>query len=86
MHEHCADYAAKTCPFVSGERDYSHRPVNHNVMKVEVMASAVRPRHMYILRTRTKKIGFVNVNGSRMIQASAWSKQKEIEIAKAVQK
>jgi hypothetical protein len=79
MHEQCAEFASKTCPFVSGKRqEYSNRPVDTTVARIEVMASSVRPKQMYILRTRTKKIGLVNVNGRPMIQAWIWSRVMEI--------
>jgi len=81
MHEQCAEFASKICPFVSGNRqEYSSRPVDPTVIRTEEMASAVRPKQMYILRTRTKKVGFVNVNGSRLIQSWIWSRVKEIPV------
>src|SRR5260370_22815816 len=81
MHEQCAEFASKICPFVSGNRqEYSSRPVNPTVVRTEEMASAIRPKQMYILRTRTKKVGFVNVNGSRLIQAWIWSRVREIPV------
>lgn len=78
MHEQCTEFASRTCPFVSGQRqEYSHRPVNENTVTVKAMEHSVRPT-MYMMRTRTKKIGFVKVGGEQMIQAWIWSKVKEI--------
>ena len=85
MHAKCAEFAAKACPFVSGERlEYSGRPVDETVVQIEQMASLVRPRQMYILKTHTKKIGFVTVNGSRMIQAWTWSETRPILTAQNI--
>ncbi len=79
MHEQCADFASKICPFVSGNREYSSRRIDEKVIRVEEMASPVRPKQMYILRTRTKKVGFVRVNDSTFIQAWIWSRVVEIK-------
>ena len=79
MHEQCALFVSKVCPFVSGQRDkYSKRPVDEKVMRVHEMASAVRPDVMYILKSRTKNFGTIKLNGSLMIQAGQWSRIMEI--------
>jgi hypothetical protein len=70
MHEPCAEFASKACSFLSGEREYSQRPVDETVVRIEQMASAKRPERMYILRTRTKKIHLVRTkDGGIVIKA-----------------
>jgi hypothetical protein len=79
MHKHCAEFASKACPFVSGHRqEYSTRPVNKNVARIEETASAVRPEVMYILKTRTEKFNPARVNGRLMIHAGPWSRVRKI--------
>jgi hypothetical protein len=79
MHEPCAEYAAKACPFVSGNKtEYSSETVDESKIQVIPDASAVRPAHMYLLRTRTKDIRIVKVNKSVLIQAGPWWKVTEI--------
>ena len=80
MHEDCADFASKTCPFVSGKKhEYSTRPVDETVTTVLEMASPVRPEKMFIFKTRTKTVQRVEVNGSPFIQAGPWSRVTEIQ-------
>lgn len=77
MHEACAEFASKTCPFVSGqEHEYSDRPVDETVTTIVEMTAAVRPEKMYIFKTRTNKV--INVNGHPVIQAGAWARITEI--------
>jgi hypothetical protein len=79
MHKQCAEFASKVCPLVSGpSQEYSTRPVNKNVGRIEEMASAVRSEVMYILKTRTGKFKSARVNGRLMIQAGPWSRVSEI--------
>jgi hypothetical protein len=69
MHETCAEYAAKM---------YSHRPIDESKVPVIQAASALRPPHMYLLRTRTTNIRLVKVNKSVLIQAGEWLNVSEI--------
>jgi len=79
MHEQCAEFASKTCPFVSGRKDeYSGRPVDETVIKVNKMASSVRPGKMFIFKTRTKKVRYVLVNENKFIRAGSWARITEI--------
>jgi hypothetical protein len=79
MHEQCAEFASKTCPFVSGKKDeYSKRPVDEAVTTIKQMASSVRPEKMFIFKTRTKKVRHVMVNGDQFIRAGSWAKITEI--------
>jgi hypothetical protein len=79
MHEHCAEYAAKICPFVSGNKtEYSVRPIDESKVKVIEEASAVRPTTMFILRTRTKTVKLVQHEGTVLIQAGRWARVTEI--------
>ncbi len=79
MHEHCAEFASRTCPFVSGRKEeYSKRPVDESVTTIVEMASSVRPEKMFIFKTRTKTIREVSVNDATFIQAGTWQKVMEI--------
>jgi hypothetical protein len=83
MHEQCADFSTRACAFLSGKKaEYSDRPVDESVVRVEQMAASTRPKNMYIFKTRTKKFSFVEVEGSLMIQAGPWSLVMEIQTAK----
>lgn len=83
MHERCADFASRTCPFVSGNKHgYSDSPVGgDDVVTVHIaeMVSSHRPAIMYILKTRTKKITAGIMGESLMIQAGPWVGEKIIE-------
>jgi hypothetical protein len=77
MHEKCAAFAARTCPFVSGRQDgYSSRPVDESKVRTQPLMSPVRPPDMFILRTRTFRS--VVVNDSPMILAGRWIGEKPI--------
>lgn len=79
MHEQCAEFSTAACAFLSGRKsDYSDRPVDESVVRIEHMAVAVRPKNMYIFKTRTKKFRFVKVNDSLFIQAGPWLRVTEI--------
>jgi len=79
MHEQCADFASKACPFVSGRKDeYSTRSLDETVTTILEMASSGRPDKMYIFETRTKTVRRVSVNGNPFIQAGTWSRITEI--------
>jgi len=73
MHKQCAEFAAHTCPFVSGKKlDYSDRPVNPKMVKVQEMVSTQRPATMYLLTARTMKTTLVRRTGGVIIQAGPW--------------
>ena len=79
MHGPCAEFATQACAFLSGRKaEYSDRPVDASVVRVEQMAASVRPTNMYVFTTRTKKVSFVEVEGSLMIHAGPWSRIVEI--------
>jgi hypothetical protein len=79
MHKQCSEYAAETCPFVSGRKlDYSDRPVNASMAKVHEMVSTVRPATMFILTAWTKKTRLVRSGDSVLIHAGNWIGQKLI--------
>jgi hypothetical protein len=79
MHKHCAEFASKVCPFVSGQKqECSTQPINKNVARIEEMVSVVRPEVMYILKTRTEKFKPTRGNGRLMIQAGRWLRIREI--------
>jgi hypothetical protein len=72
MHRQCAEVAAHTCPFVSGKKlDYSDRPLNPAMVKVQEMVSTERLATMYILTAWTKKTTLVRHNGSVFIRAGS---------------
>jgi len=78
MHEECAEFASKTCPFVSGKRrDYSTRPLDESVHN-DPHVSAIRPDKMYIFKTRTKKVEVGTHLDSIMFRAGIWNKITEI--------
>jgi hypothetical protein len=52
--------------------DYSDKPVNPEMVKVQEMVSTQRPATMYILTARTKTTQLVRHNGSVFIQAGSW--------------
>src|ERR1700730_15867295 len=56
---------ARSCR--AGKPNNSDRPVDASVVRVEQMAASVRPTNMYVFTTRTKKVSFVEVEGSLMI-------------------
>jgi hypothetical protein len=81
MHEQCAEFSTRACAFLSGKKPkYSDRSVSENLARVEQMAASVRPKHIYIFETRTKKCKLVDVEGSPMIQAGPWSRIVEIQL------
>jgi hypothetical protein len=79
MHKQCAEFAAETCPFVSGKKlEYSDRPANPQTVKVQEMVSTERPAQMFILAAWTKKTQLVRHDESVLIQAGPWIGRKEI--------
>jgi len=75
MHGPCAEFATQACASLSGRKaEYSDRPVDASVVRVEQMAVSIRPTSMYVFTTRTKKCSSVEVEGSLMIQARPWSR------------
>lgn len=79
MHEQCAEFAAETCPFVSGKKhEYSKRAVDETVMTIVEMVGLVRPEKMFIFKTRTKSVNRVLMEGTPLIQAGTWQKITEI--------
>jgi hypothetical protein len=82
MHGPCAEFATRACAFLPGRKaEYSDRPVDVSVVRVEQMAASVRPRNMYVFTTRTKEFKFVKVEDRLMIQAGPWSRVVEIQDA-----
>jgi hypothetical protein len=82
MHRQCAEFAARACPFVSGNRlDYSDRPVNPKMAKVQEMVSTHRPATMYLLTAWTQKTRLVRHNGSMLIHAGPWIGTEAIAVA-----
>ena len=83
MHERCAEFASRTCPFVSGNKHgYSDRPVGGKdvvTVRVDKMVASHRPATMYILKTRTKQITAGIVGESLLIQAGRWVGEKIIK-------
>ncbi len=73
MHKQCAEFASQTCPFLSGQKlEYSNRPAEHKDALVTKDPMAPRPDTMFIMRTYTKKVRAVTVNGKVMIHAGPW--------------
>jgi hypothetical protein len=73
MHKQCAEFASQNCPFVSGKKlDYSDRPVNPAMVKVQEMVSTEPPATMYLLTAWTEKTQLVRHNGNVFIQAGPW--------------
>jgi hypothetical protein len=80
MHEHCTEFSTRACAFLSGKKpEYSNRPVDETVVRVEHMAVATRPKQMYLFKSRTKKFRFVQLDGSVFIQSGPWSRVTELE-------
>jgi hypothetical protein len=74
MHKQCAEFASQTCPFLSGQKlEYSNRPAEHKDALLTKVPMALRPDTMFIMRTYTKKIRAVTVDGKAMIQAGQWN-------------
>jgi len=79
MHKRCAEFAAQTCPFVSGRKlEYSKRPVNANMAKIQEMVSTQRPTQMFILTAWTKKTRLVRHGDNIFIWAASWISRKTI--------
>src|SRR5260370_41523574 len=73
MHKQCAEFASQTCPFLTGQKlEYSNRPAEHKDALVTKVPMAPRPDTMFIMRTCTKKVRAVTVNGKVMIHAGPW--------------
>ncbi len=73
MHKQCAEFASQTCPFLTGQKlEYSSRAAEHKDALVTKVPMAPRPDTMFIMRTYTKKVRAVTVNGKAMIQAGSW--------------
>src|SRR5260370_31341699 len=72
MHKQCAEFASLTCPFLSGQKlEYSNPPAEHKDAIVMMVEMAPRPDTMFIMKTYTKKVRAVTVNGKAMIQAGS---------------
>ncbi|HXA78697.1 MAG TPA: hypothetical protein VNV41_16300 [Candidatus Acidoferrales bacterium] len=73
MHPKCAEFAARICPFVSGRTSgYSARSIDNTKLAVATNVSAIRPRVMYVLKTRTKHIHLVKAGHGFAVQAGPW--------------
>jgi len=73
MHKQCAEFASQTCPFLSGQKlEYSNCSAEHKDALLTKVPMAPRPDTMFIMRTCTKKVRAVTVNGKAMIQAGPW--------------
>jgi len=73
MHKQCAEFASQTCPFLSGQKlEYSNRSAEYKGALLTKVPMAPRPDTMFIMRTCTKKVRAVTVNGKTMIQAGPW--------------
>jgi hypothetical protein len=83
MHPECADYAAKTCPFIAGSKTkYSTRPLPEGPdLAVHVDPNMAdherRPADMFIFTTRRYKI--VRKHGAEYIEAAPFASVKRIE-------
>jgi hypothetical protein len=78
MHEPCVTFVSRTCPFVSGKKDYSRRPVAEQITSVAVFVEPSRPQTQFIFKTRTKNVRMVDFEGAAIIQAGVWFKVSEI--------
>jgi len=73
MHKQCAEFASQTCPFLSGQKlEYSNCSAEHKDALLTKVPMAPRPDTMFIMRTYTKKVQAVTINGKAMIQAGPW--------------
>ncbi len=73
MHKQCAEFASQTCPFLSGQKlEYSNPSAEYKDALLTKVPMAPRPDTMFIMRTCTKKVRAVTVNGKTMIQAGPW--------------
>jgi hypothetical protein len=84
MHQDCAEFASRTCPFLSGKKlEYSDKPVEHDNAVILTAPMAPRPDRMFIMRTRTAKIRGVKANGSYLIQVTGpWLGVKEFHTSR----
>src|SRR5258708_4262078 len=82
LHESCAEFAFRTCPFLSGKKlEYSHKPVDHRDAVILKAQMAPRPDRMFIMRTRTRKIRPVKADNSYLIQVTGpWLGVTEFEM------
>jgi hypothetical protein len=72
MHENCARFASRACPFVSGSKmEYSGRPVSDE-MHVELAVAAIRPSAMYLMKARTADCMPAKMGESLVIHAGKW--------------
>lgn len=76
MHEGCAKYAAKTCPFVSGKKGFSNRPVKCPVKIIGEMDEG-RTR-MYLVSSRTQDCCPAIVQGTHTTIAGSFITKEEI--------
>jgi hypothetical protein len=78
MHEDCARFASKACPFVSGNKmEYSGRPVPDQT-RVELAVASVRPSVMYLMKAKTAECKPGKMGDSFVIQAGEWVELSEI--------
>lgn len=76
MHQQCAEFASKACPFVSGQTDYSTRLIDESKVAVQAAVSAERPTTMFILKSRTKDMRLTKIRGSLAIEAGRWLNER----------
>ena len=81
MHEACADFSAKSCPFLNGKRE-EYRPLESGplpgvqIRVVEVM-SKERPKQMFLLRARTQGYRGVRNGEDHLVQVvQPWLEEK----------
>jgi hypothetical protein len=78
MHENCARFASRICPFVSGNKmEYPGRPAPEG-MRVEFAAAAVRPSQMFLMKVRTADCMPAKMGESLTIHAGKWLGVEEI--------
>jgi hypothetical protein len=79
MHEECAKFASRTCPFVRGDREqYSTRPVDPDKTRTIEIMLKTRPK-MFLFKTRTKQVQVERTEEGIIFLAQFW--QKVIPIA-----
>jgi len=78
MHKPCAEFSAKTCPFLTGDRDYSKRETPAATQVIPEMGDA-RPSKMFMLAARTKETKYLKSDqGTLIFRAGRWTKQVQI--------
>jgi hypothetical protein len=78
MHEQCAVFASKTCPFVSGKREeYSTRPLDTSKVRTEKWVST-QPTKMFLFKSRTKQVKHARNGDTLMFKAGVWNRITQI--------